>query len=49
MALAPVNWGLIVNDMTEALQKVIYKNKSAQDTGKELYNTLQQRVQNNQL
>jgi ABC-type glycerol-3-phosphate transport system substrate-binding protein len=49
VALAPINWGLVVNDITEALQKVIYKNQSAEDTGKELCNELEQRAKNNQL
>jgi multiple sugar transport system substrate-binding protein len=49
VALAPVNWGLVVNDITDAMQKVIYKTKSPQDAAKELYNALGQRVQNNQL
>jgi ABC-type glycerol-3-phosphate transport system substrate-binding protein len=49
VALAPINWGLVVNDITEALQKAIYKNKSPDDTGKELYNTLEQRAKSNQL
>jgi multiple sugar transport system substrate-binding protein len=49
VALAPINWGLVVNDITEALQKVIYKNKSPEDTGKELYSVLEQRAKNNQL
>ncbi|HWY92474.1 MAG TPA: sugar ABC transporter substrate-binding protein [Chthoniobacterales bacterium] len=49
VALAPINWGLVVNDLTEALQKVIYKNSTAEDTAKELYNTLDQRAKNNQL
>jgi hypothetical protein len=39
----------VVNDITEALQKVIYQNNAADKTGQELYNTLQQRAQNNQL
>jgi hypothetical protein len=43
VALAPINWGLVVNDITEALQKVIYQNNAADKTGQELYNTLQQR------
>jgi ABC-type glycerol-3-phosphate transport system substrate-binding protein len=49
VALAAVNWGLVVNDLTEALQKVIYKKSSPEDTAKELYNTLEQRAKNNQL
>ena len=49
VALAPINWGLAVNDITEALQKVIYKTKSPEDTGKELYSALEQRAKNNQL
>ncbi len=49
VALAPINWGLVINDITEAMQKVIYQNKSADDAGKELYNTLEQRAKNNQL
>jgi ABC-type glycerol-3-phosphate transport system substrate-binding protein len=49
VALAPINWGLVVNDITEALQKVIYQNNSADKTGQELFDNLQQRAQNNQL
>ncbi|MGA8660425.1 MAG: sugar ABC transporter substrate-binding protein [Chthoniobacterales bacterium] len=49
VALAPINWGLVINDMTEAIQKVIYKNQSPEDAGKGLYNTLDQRAKSNQL
>jgi multiple sugar transport system substrate-binding protein len=49
VALAAINWGLVVNDLTEALQKVIYKKSSPEDTAKELYNVLEQRAKNNQL
>jgi ABC-type glycerol-3-phosphate transport system substrate-binding protein len=49
VALAPINWGLVINDITEALQKAIYKNATPEDTGKELYNTLQQRANSGQL
>jgi maltose-binding protein MalE len=49
VALAPINWGLVVNDITDAMQKVIYKTKSPEDAAKELYNALGQRAQNNQL
>jgi multiple sugar transport system substrate-binding protein len=49
VALAPINWGLVINDITEAMQKAIYKNQSPEDAGKELYNTLAQRAKDNQL
>jgi ABC-type glycerol-3-phosphate transport system substrate-binding protein len=49
VALAPINWGLVVNDITEALQKAIYKNATPQDAGKALYDTLEQRAKDNQL
>ena len=49
VALAPINWGLVINDITEALQKAIYKNATAEDAGKALYNTLEQRAKDNQL
>ncbi|HEV3063752.1 MAG TPA: sugar ABC transporter substrate-binding protein [Chthoniobacterales bacterium] len=49
VALAPINWGLVINDITEALQKAIYKNATPEDAGKELYNTLEQRAKDNQL
>jgi ABC-type glycerol-3-phosphate transport system substrate-binding protein len=49
VALAPINWGLVINDITEAMQKAIYKNQSPEDAGKELYNTLEQRAKDNQL
>jgi ABC-type glycerol-3-phosphate transport system substrate-binding protein len=49
VALAPINWGLVINDITEALQKAIYKNATPEDAGKALYNTLQQRAKDNQL
>ena len=49
VALAPINWGLVVNDLTEALQKVIYKKSSPEETAKELYSALEQRAKNNQL
>ena len=49
VALAPINWGLVINDITEAMQKAIYKNQTPEDAGKELYNTLEQRAEKNQL
>jgi ABC-type glycerol-3-phosphate transport system substrate-binding protein len=49
VALAPINWGLVINDITEALQKAIYKSATPEDAGKELYNTLEQRANNGQL
>ena len=49
VALAPINWGLVINDITEAIQKVIYKNQSPEEAGKGLYNTLDQRAKGNQL
>jgi multiple sugar transport system substrate-binding protein len=49
VALAPINWGLVINDITEAMQKAIYKKQSPEDAGKELYNTLEERAKNNQL
>jgi multiple sugar transport system substrate-binding protein len=49
VALAPINWGLVVNDITESLQKVIYQNESAEKTGQELFDKLQQRAQHDQL
>jgi multiple sugar transport system substrate-binding protein len=49
VALAPVNWGLVVNDLTEALQKVIYKNSTPEEAANELYKKLEQRAANNQL
>jgi multiple sugar transport system substrate-binding protein len=49
VALAPINWGLVINDITEALQKAIYKNATEEDAGKALYNTLEQRAKDNQL
>jgi ABC-type glycerol-3-phosphate transport system substrate-binding protein len=49
VALAPINWGLVVNDITESLQKVIYQNEPAEKTGQELFDKLQQRAQSNQL
>jgi ABC-type glycerol-3-phosphate transport system substrate-binding protein len=49
VALAPINWGLVINDITEAIQKVIYKNQSPEEAGKGLYNTLDQRAKDNQL
>ncbi|MBV9392003.1 MAG: sugar ABC transporter substrate-binding protein [Verrucomicrobia bacterium] len=49
VALAAINWGLVINDITESLQKVIYKNQTPETTAKELYNTLEQRAKNNQL
>src|SRR5260370_2438920 len=32
--LAAINWGYVVNDITETIQKVIYKNISPAQTGK---------------
>ena len=49
VALAPINWGLVINDITDALQKAIYKNATPEDAGKALYNTLEQRAKDNQL
>jgi ABC-type glycerol-3-phosphate transport system substrate-binding protein len=49
VALAPINWGLVINDITEAMQKAIYKNLTPEAAGKELYNTLEQRAKHNQL
>jgi ABC-type glycerol-3-phosphate transport system substrate-binding protein len=49
VALAPINWGLVINDITEAIQKAIYKNQSPEEAGKGLYNTLDQRAKSNQL
>ena len=49
VALAPINWGLVINDITEALQKAIYKNATPEDAGKALYNALEQRAKDNQL
>jgi multiple sugar transport system substrate-binding protein len=49
VALAPINWGLVINDITEALQKAIYKKTTPEEAGKELYNTLEQRAKDNQL
>jgi ABC-type glycerol-3-phosphate transport system substrate-binding protein len=49
VALAPINWGLVINDITEELQKAIYKNATPEDAGKELYNALEQRANGGQL
>jgi multiple sugar transport system substrate-binding protein len=49
VALAAINWGYVVNDITEAIQKVIYKNSSPEEAGKALYSTLEQRAKDNQL
>ena len=49
VALAAINWGYVINDITEAIQKVIYKNNSPEDAAKALYSTLEQRAKNNQL
>jgi len=49
VALAAINWGLVINDITEALQKAIYKKQTPEDGGKELYNTLNQRAKGDQL
>jgi multiple sugar transport system substrate-binding protein len=49
VALAPINWGLVINDITESLQTVIYKNATPDDAGKKLYDTLAQRAASNQL
>lgn len=49
VALAAVNWGYVINDITEAIQKVIYKNSSPDEAGKALYSTLEKRATDNQL
>jgi len=49
VALVGINWGLVINDITESMQKVIYKNSSPEQAGKELYGTLEKRAKNNEL
>jgi len=49
VALAAINWGYVINDITEAIQKVIYKNSSPDEAGKALYSTLEKRANDNQL
>jgi hypothetical protein len=44
-----VNWGLVITDMTDAIQDVIYDKASAEDAGKALYQKLQDRANSNQL
>jgi len=49
VALAAINWGYVINDITEAIQKVIYKNSTPEEAGKALYSTLEKRAADNQL
>jgi len=49
VALAAINWGYVINDITEAIQKVIYKNSTPEEAGKALYTTLEKRASDNQL
>ena len=49
VALAAVNWGYVINDITQAIQKVIYKNSTSDEAGKALYSTLEKRANDNQL
>jgi maltose-binding protein MalE len=49
VALAAINWGYVINDITEPIQKVIYKNNTPEEAGKALYSTLEKRATDNQL
>ena len=49
VALAPVNWGFVSNDLTDAVQRVIYEQGSPEEVAQDLYDTLSQRAENDQL
>ena len=49
VALAPVNWGFVSNDLTDAVQRVIYEQGSPEEVAQDLYDTLSQRAENGQL
>jgi len=49
VALAAVNWGLVITDITDAIQEVIYDKKSPDDAAKTLFQKMQDRANNNQL
>ena len=49
VALAPVNWGFVSNDLTDAVQRVIYQDGSPEEVAQDLYDTLLQRAADGQL
>jgi len=49
VALAPVNWGFVSNDLTDAVQRVIYQEATPEEAAQELYDTLLERAENGQL
>ena len=49
VALAPVNWGFVSNDLTDAVQRVIYQQGTPDEVAQDLYDTLSQRAENGQL
>ena len=49
VALAPVNWGFVSNDITDAIQLVIYEDAAPEEAAQQLYDTLQERAENDQL
>lgn len=49
VALAPVNWGFVSNDLTGAVQRVIYQEATPEEAAQELYDTLLQRAESGQL
>ena len=49
VALAPVNWGFVSNDITDTVQLVIYEDATPEEAAQQLYDTLQERAENDQL
>ncbi|MBV8588179.1 MAG: sugar ABC transporter substrate-binding protein [Verrucomicrobia bacterium] len=49
VALAAVNWGLVITDITDAIQDVIYDKATPEDAGKALFQKMQDHANNNQL
>jgi hypothetical protein len=50
VALAPINWGLVINDITKHCKRRFYKKiNSGKEAGQELYNTLEQQAKDNKL
>lgn len=49
VALAPINWGFVSSDLTDAVQRVIYEDGSPEEVAQDLYDTLVQRAEDDQL
>lgn len=49
VALAPINWGFVSADLTDAVQRVIYQEATPEEAAQELYEALSERVESGQL